>query len=125
MLAFLQAPTPTNAITFEVGSNMILHLHLHLLFEILLATLLWPSEIHAQISTVTEAPSVPTNPPQFTDDSTFQDAILNSTNVFRAQHNASSVVWNATLAHFGQVWSDGCIFKHTVSVLALSHPQIC
>ncbi|KAI1321961.1 PR-1-like protein [Xylariaceae sp. FL0255] len=68
------------------------------------------------VTTITETPT-PTStaqPADFTNDSTFQSAILSSTNGYREQHNASDVVWNSTLASFATAYlanntgSDDC-----------------
>lgn len=45
----------------------------------------------------------------------FRDAVLNSTNQYRAQHEASALKWNQTLASYAQDHADSCEFKHTVS----------
>jgi hypothetical protein len=47
----------------------------------------------------------------------FKDAVLNSTNQYRAQHEASAVKWNQTLASYAQDHADSCEFKHTVIFL--------
>ena len=45
----------------------------------------------------------------------FRDAVLNSTNQYRAQHEASALKWNQTLASYAQDHADSCEFKQTVS----------
>lgn len=45
----------------------------------------------------------------------FQAAILNSTNYYRAQHDAADLTWNATLAAYAQDYARECIWKHSVS----------
>jgi uncharacterized protein YkwD len=47
----------------------------------------------------------------------FTDAVLNSTNQYRSQHEASALKWNKTLASYAQDHADGCEMKHTVSPL--------
>jgi hypothetical protein len=44
----------------------------------------------------------------------FRDTIVNTTDVYRIQHNASRIEWNETLAEFAQDWVDACEFKHSV-----------
>ena len=44
----------------------------------------------------------------------FQDAVLNSTNYFRTQHQANAVTWDSTLASFAQNYAEKCIFEHSV-----------
>lgn len=53
-----------------------------------------------QTVTITAAPSLPSNAPEFVSDDKFTSAILNSTNFFREAHNASDVKYNETLARF-------------------------
>jgi hypothetical protein len=45
----------------------------------------------------------------------FRDAVLNSTNQYRTQHEASALKWNQTLASYAQDHADSCDFKHSVS----------
>ena len=63
----------------------------------------------------TAAPAQPTNDPSYVDDAAFQRAVLNSTNTFRSQHNASNLAWNDTLADFGRDYAQRCEWAHTVS----------
>lgn len=50
--------------------------------------------------TVTPTPTIASTAPQFINVTAFTSAVLNSTNFFREEFNASSVVWNNTLADF-------------------------
>ncbi|KAL1881279.1 hypothetical protein Daus18300_001131 [Diaporthe australafricana] len=59
-----------------------------------------PDPAQVQTVTITAAPSIASTAPQFTDTALFKSAILNSTNVFRSQHNATAVTWNNTLSSF-------------------------
>lgn len=43
----------------------------------------------------------------------FRNTILNSTNVFRTQHNASSLIWNDTLVNVAKDWANECQWKHS------------
>lgn len=45
----------------------------------------------------------------------FRDAALNSTNLYRARHEASAIKWDDSLASFAQDHADGCDFEHSVS----------
>ncbi|KAJ0334307.1 hypothetical protein COL5a_000359 [Colletotrichum fioriniae] len=70
------------------------------------------------VTTITEAPPSPTAEPQWTSDNTFTSAVLNSTNFYRGEHNASSVTWNETLADFATDYlddmsGDSCDFEHS------------
>lgn len=58
------------------------------------------------VTTITVAPAIPSTAPQFVSDDAFTSAILNSTNFFRAAHNASAVTYNATLARFAADYLD-------------------
>ncbi|KAI0397426.1 CAP domain-containing protein [Xylariaceae sp. FL0594] len=51
------------------------------------------------LSAPTPTPSSSVSP-ELSDDKTFRAAILNSTNAYRRQHNASAVSWNGTLERF-------------------------
>ena len=83
----------------------------------LCSVLLLPATALAQVSTVvvTAAPSAPTDP-SYTSNSDFQNAILNSTNFYRAEHNASAVIYNTSLASFGADYANGCEFRHSVRI---------
>ncbi|KAF3041223.1 hypothetical protein E8E11_000913 [Didymella keratinophila] len=50
---------------------------------------------------------------EYTSDSDFQTTILNVTNLYRQQHNASQLTWNESLAEFAKDWSEDCKFKHS------------
>ncbi|OCK83900.1 hypothetical protein K432DRAFT_379040 [Lepidopterella palustris CBS 459.81] len=53
---------------------------------------------------------------EYTDDRAFKNAVLNTSNYYRAQHNASALSWNESLADFAQEWGNGCVFMHSVSL---------
>jgi len=44
----------------------------------------------------------------------FGSAVLNSTNYFRAQHQASALTWNTTLAQYAQDYAQKCLWQHSV-----------
>jgi uncharacterized protein YkwD len=70
----------------------------------------------AEVVTITTGPVLPTAEPQWIDDRIFTSAILNSTNFYRDEHNASAVAWNATLASFAIAYlrqNDHCAFRHS------------
>ncbi|KAH6651486.1 CAP domain-containing protein [Truncatella angustata] len=63
---------------------------------------------------VTVGPTIPTNAPEFVSEDTFTSAILNSTNYYRTEHNASSVTWNSTLEDYASDYLDStCDFEHS------------
>ena len=45
----------------------------------------------------------------------FRDAVLNSTNLYRGQHQAQALKWNKALASYAQDHADDCKFAHSVS----------
>jgi uncharacterized protein YkwD len=51
---------------------------------------------------------------EYTDDDAFKDAVLNVTNTYRKQHNATGLNWNESLANGAGEWSKRCIFEHSV-----------
>lgn len=68
------------------------------------------------IVTVTVAPAIPSDEPSYSSFPTFTSAILNSTNTYRTEHNASSVRWNNTLADFASSYLKSntvCKFAHS------------
>ncbi|KAI1843585.1 hypothetical protein JX265_007369 [Neoarthrinium moseri] len=68
----------------------------------------------AQTVVVTVGPSIPTNAPEFVNEDTFTSAILNSTNFYRKEHNASDVTWNSTLESYATDYLDStCDFEHS------------
>ncbi|KAF2998027.1 hypothetical protein E8E14_001374 [Neopestalotiopsis sp. 37M] len=64
---------------------------------------------------VTVGPTVPTDAPEFVQEDLFTSAVLNSTNAYRTEHNASGVVWNATLEDYAAAYLDDsdCAFQHS------------
>ncbi|KAK3692994.1 extracellular scp domain-containing protein [Podospora appendiculata] len=78
----------------------------------------YPAVIAAVAATSVRSPQpVPiSQSPQFVSDADFTAAILNSTNHFRHQHNASAVTYNATLDQFATAYLDAnrdCTFAHS------------
>ncbi|PTB38129.1 hypothetical protein M441DRAFT_60410 [Trichoderma asperellum CBS 433.97] len=68
------------------------------------------------IVTITAAPAIPSNEPSFSIPSSFTSAILNSTNTYRRQYNASSLSWNTTLEKFATSYLQSdttCRFAHS------------
>lgn len=66
-------------------------------------------------STVTIIEPASTSPPSpsYTDPAKFRDAILNSTNTYRLQHNATTLTWNTSLASIANNWSSKCAWSHS------------
>ncbi|MCJ1376728.1 hypothetical protein MMC20_007973 [Loxospora ochrophaea] len=81
----------------------------------LAALLLLPSSVVAEVvtTTIVAGSSTPTNSPSYTSDTDFVNAVLNSTNLFRDQHNATAVIWNQTLADYAAKYANNCQFQHS------------
>lgn len=73
---------------------------------------IYPSTAAAAVTT--ETASTATNEPSYTDDGVFENVMLNISNTVRQDYNASSLVWNDTLAVYAQSWSERCTFEHSV-----------
>lgn len=68
------------------------------------------------IVTITAAPAIPSNEPSYSISTSFTSAILNSTNTYRRQYNASSLYWNTTLEKFATSYLQSdttCRFAHS------------
>lgn len=97
---------------------------------------------HPSSPTSTSTPTSPTTPdippslaPSFTDPPLFTSSVLNSTNTYRAQHNATALLYNTTLASFAQSYldtgvgpGDTCTFEHSGGPygenLAIGYPTV-
>ncbi|KAL3454658.1 hypothetical protein BJX65DRAFT_260951 [Aspergillus insuetus] len=64
-------------------------------------------------ATATTSPEIPQDP-SYTPSSFFKSSVLSTTNDYRAQHNASALTWNDTLAEYAKHWAEGCIWEHSV-----------
>ncbi|KAL4907409.1 CAP domain-containing protein [Aspergillus multicolor] len=60
----------------------------------------------------TATPEVPQDP-SYTSEQQFRSSILETTNTYRAAHNASDLSWNNTLADFAKDWAEGCKWEHS------------
>lgn len=63
-------------------------------------------------TTYIAAPTTPPSP-QYTDALTLRTSLLNSTNLFRWQHNASYIPWNASLATYAASYAAKCVWAHS------------
>ncbi|KHO01199.1 Allergen V5/Tpx-1-related protein [Metarhizium album ARSEF 1941] len=74
--------------------------------------------------------AIPHDEPQWAMTDKFTSAILESTNLYRQQHNAPDLTWNETLASFatGHLERSDCEFKHSGGPygenLALGFPNV-
>lgn len=66
------------------------------------------------ITTYIASPTTPPSP-QYTEDLTLRTSVLNSTNLFRFQHNATYLSWNESLATYAANYSSQCIWAHSRS----------
>lgn len=62
--------------------------------------------------TASSAPTTTANA-QYTNDNAFETAILNSTNTYRTQHNATALTWNTTLATYATTYASKCNWAHS------------
>ncbi|CAK7231600.1 hypothetical protein SBRCBS47491_007988 [Sporothrix bragantina] len=72
--------------------------------------------LRAAATTITVAAPLPSSAPEYVSDKIFTSAILNSTNFFRSEHNATAIVWNATIARFADEYltnDTDCTFAHS------------
>ncbi|OAA41001.1 Allergen V5/Tpx-1-related protein [Metarhizium rileyi] len=79
------------------------------------ALVLLPPPSLSAVVTITVPPAIPSDEPQWKTTDRFTSAILNSTNFYRKQHNASELFWNKTLASFATDYlrKSDCIFEHS------------
>ena len=49
----------------------------------------------------------------YTNTQDFESGILNSTNFYRYEHNATALTWNTSLADYAQSWASHCEWKHS------------
>lgn len=85
----------------------------------------------AAVVTVTVPAAIPSTEPSYSKLGEFTSAILNSTNTYRTQHNASDVKWNDTLADFAAEYldeNDDCDFEHSGGPygenIAIGYPNV-
>jgi Cysteine-rich secretory protein family len=85
---------------------------------------------HRDVETVTIYAPAPSSAPSasYTTESVLVDSILNSTNIFRDQHNATPLMWNSSLADAASSWASNCQFEHsggpTGENLAIGYPDM-
>lgn len=68
------------------------------------------------VSTVTVQPPSVTSIPDttsYTNPGILEADILNSTNFYRYEDNATALTWNASLASYAQSWASNCLWKHS------------
>ncbi|KAF5015184.1 hypothetical protein F66182_13576, partial [Fusarium sp. NRRL 66182] len=65
------------------------------------------------IVTVTATASTVPVSPSYTNPAIFENDILNQTNYYRRQHNASALIWNDTLSTYAKQWAEPCNWKHS------------
>ena len=86
---------------------------------ILFSLIIWPAQSKTITSTITQTVPAASSPTKIssshTSDSEFRSTILNSTNFYRAQHNATVLKWNETLASYAAAYVRRCKWKHSVT----------
>jgi hypothetical protein len=68
------------------------------------------------VATVTVQPPSVTSAPDtssYTNANKLEVDILNSTNFYRYEHNATELTWNASLASYAQSWASRCQWQHS------------
>lgn len=96
-------------------------------FKMFIYSLLWvllPLFCHAvkptttRTSTITKIISSTSTPTalslSYTSDKAFRSSVLNSTNFYRNQHNATALKWNDSLAFHAGHYAEKCLWKHSV-----------
>ncbi|KAL5052155.1 CAP domain-containing protein [Aspergillus fruticulosus] len=63
-------------------------------------------------ATTTTTPEVPEDS-SYTSPNQFKSSILETTNAYRAAHNASDLSWDETLANYAKDWAKGCRWAHS------------
>ncbi|KAF2128717.1 PR-1-like protein [Dothidotthia symphoricarpi CBS 119687] len=53
---------------------------------------------------------------EYVDDAAFQNAMLGTTNSFRAMHNASALQWHPDLVNYAYQYSQRCNFAHSGAI---------
>ncbi|KAI3584689.1 CAP domain-containing protein, partial [Fusarium oxysporum f. sp. albedinis] len=95
-----------------------------------LTALLIGSSLAADV-TITAPVSIPSNEPEYKEGKSFTSAVLNSTNFYREEHNATALKWNKTLEEFATDYlddNDDCDFEHSGGPygenLAIGYPNV-
>lgn len=83
------------------------------------------------VVTITAPAAIPSNEPEWKDDNSFTSAVLNSTNLYRSEHNGTDLSWNSTLEEFATDYLDSlddCEFEHSGGPygenLAIGYPNV-
>ncbi|KAK2879433.1 hypothetical protein FQN49_000893 [Arthroderma sp. PD_2] len=71
--------------------------------------------ISPTVVTVYVTPSPQPIPPTDISGNQFKNGILGTSNRYRAEHNATDLIWNNTLAHIALKWAKKCKWKHSGS----------
>ncbi|KAL8710593.1 MAG: hypothetical protein Q9220_004817 [cf. Caloplaca sp. 1 TL-2023] len=86
---------------------------MRLLLSVLVLTIRATQTQAKSTATTTAAAAAPTSSTSYTSPSDFTDTILAAHNLYRHQHNASSLTWNTTLATIGAKQAKPCVFAHS------------
>ncbi|KAJ5542869.1 hypothetical protein N7535_005292 [Penicillium sp. DV-2018c] len=52
-------------------------------------------------------------PASYTSTSEFKNSVLQTTNQYRAWHQASPLTWNDTMADYARHWAESCVWQHS------------
>lgn len=66
--------------------------------------------------TVIAMPTSP-HPPSYTSQNDFKSTVLQTSNDYRAVHDANPLSWNEKLANYAKNWAEKCIWEHSVCIL--------
>lgn len=84
----------------------------------------WIVESKTITSTITStvpSPSSTQVSSTYSSDADFRSSVLNSTNIYRKQHNASDLTWNTSLATYAATYAERCLWEHSVRALPARH----
>src|ERR1700730_6942197 len=111
---------------FALGLSLVVPSTFALLLDVL------PRAVQTTVvATVTVRPPSVTSVPDttsYTNSENLQADILNSTNFYRYEHNATALTWNSSLASFAQSWASHCQWQHSggpySAYLASGYPTV-
>lgn len=70
-----------------------------------------------KIVTITVEAPEPTTAPSYILDNVFKKIMLDVSNKYRYEHNATNLKWNDTLAQSAYDWAKQCRWKHSVRII--------
>lgn len=73
--------------------------------------------ITSTITSTVPSPSSTQVSSTYSSDADFRSSVLNSTNFYRKQHNATDLTWNNSLATYAASYAEKCLWEHSVRAL--------